>query len=849
MPINARKALGMTLLVSLAMWIFFSWPLPRHIASGIPSSSKNTERANARTMIPGDHLQLMYYFWLAGDMAAGHTPLFHNLYEFNAGDDAQTRRVHHYYIPFSLIFGLLASLAPRALAWNATAWFSFWLTYYFTFLLVRRYTREDLLAGIAALVALLIPFRWMQWTGGSPTGFGLAWVPALFLGLDLAVRETRLAGGLLAGAALLLTRLSDSHLFYFSFWAAPCWCLFAFLNPQEPRRWSWREGVNIVKALLPVPFFVAAGLAFSLLTHLRISESIVAEGRSMREILLYSPLRAGLVSWADLPRTSNQIYIGFVPLAIALGGLGVLLWRGLRRRSGSGRALWPLLLAVLGFTAVVLLALGPHDPFNGALFRAARKILPQYKMIRQPAKAFSLAGPVLSLATGLGLAALLALVPRPRARTGLALLAAALITAEYRGRLTTTVCLLDQDQPAYAAVAADAAARQTDPRALVLPLWPGDAAWSSIYQYYASLYRIRMVNGYHPVISQTYFDDVFLRFVSANKGDLTGDQLDELLSRGIHHILLHEDLFPEKVSPFPVAVTIKRLLDHPRLEFLCQSDAVWAFRIRHAAGAKEPAPALCDGFFPARRWELEEGHNEVSRVEDPAAGGGMYVVLDKPGMYAVTRPGSISAAPDLRWMIRVRGDGILAPQAIGYDFPSAMDPVVVRADDWMWKEVPYPIEKHSRTGLRLDWAQGRVEADMAILAAGPWHPPTAGETLELPAPCFFHAGYTDTKRGVVVFDADRVPRSTAFYGPKLPFDPGHYEVEMVFSSDTAAGTVLGRLNVRQEEGDESGSVPVIAGRPARLRYIHADNLPLMLAFRYERTADMAIEKVVFRRVE
>ena len=63
---------------------------------------------------------------------------------------------------------------------------------------------------------------------------------------------------------------------------------------------------------------------------------------------------------------------------------------------------------------------------------------------------------------------------------------------------------------------------------MAIPLWPGDSAWSSLYQYYGSMYRIRMLNGYHPVIPSRYVEDIFTTFSSANRGYLDDGQLNAL---------------------------------------------------------------------------------------------------------------------------------------------------------------------------------------------------------------------------------------------------------------------------------------------------------------------------------
>src|ERR1035437_2007041 len=86
--LSVWKISDLSFVVTLGVWLFVSWPLPRYVNAGIPAAS-HREAADIQHLVPGDHLQFMYYCWLAGDMAAGKTPLFYNLYEFNTGNDRE----------------------------------------------------------------------------------------------------------------------------------------------------------------------------------------------------------------------------------------------------------------------------------------------------------------------------------------------------------------------------------------------------------------------------------------------------------------------------------------------------------------------------------------------------------------------------------------------------------------------------------------------------------------------------------------------------------------------------------------------------------------------------------------
>jgi len=121
-----------------------------------------------------------------------------------------------------------------------------------------------LVSGVptTALLGIALPFRWINLFGGSPAGFAMAWIPAILLGVDLAVREDRIGGGILAGAAIFLASWTDKYVFFFGTLAAPVWGAMAFAARSD---FQWRRSASyqrIVWALLPIGLFAAAAFLF-----------------------------------------------------------------------------------------------------------------------------------------------------------------------------------------------------------------------------------------------------------------------------------------------------------------------------------------------------------------------------------------------------------------------------------------------------------------------------------------------------------------------------------------------------------------------------------------------------------
>ncbi|MBP7829860.1 MAG: hypothetical protein KA248_08080 [Kiritimatiellae bacterium] len=847
-----------TLLLTLAVWLAFTWPLPRHFTDGIPMSSQNVEKGHARAMMPGDHLQLLYHFELVRDMIAGRIPWFHNVYEFNTGDDGARYRPAAYFAPFSLPYALLAPFLGRAAAWNLVAFLSLWITALATAALAGRFAPGRLSMYGAALVALVIPFRWVNLLGGSPAGLAMMWVPVLALGLDMAIREHRVSGGVLAGAALLLCVWSDLQVFFFCAISLPLWALLSWFSLPEPLRGRWKP---LLKALAPIGFFLLLVVLYRSLRHGQLAASGVSAGRSLTEVKLFSPTWRGLWQWAA-EGLQSHVYIGWVLPALLLAG-GISLVAALRRRGSSalqapggsssretgpeeisvsdGPILFFLfLLCCAALGDIVILALGVHGPFGGIVLKIVRALLPPYSMVRQTAKIFCLLPTLAALTAALGLGGLMRLTAGRL--HGPAVLALILLAAEMRFQVRPTICLLDDGQAAYAAVREEAGAG-AEPRALVIPLWPGDSSWTSIYEYYAQMYGIRMVNGYSPAVLRDYVENVFRALESANQGFLTDDQLARLAQMKVGYLLVHENAFPEKVSPFPVRNTLNRLLNDPRFTFLRQAENVWAFRIAPRPGDRETAS--CGASFPARRWEWEAVESEGGTVvPDLDAGGGAFWRAEAAGTWAATRPARVAPDPTLHWLVRGRGAGsVQAITRLG-ETSTPATPLTFESETWTW--IAIPIAGHNvfqPIQLRVEHVGGRVELDLALLAQGAW--PTAwspGDRMEIPAACLFHGGYSDGD--AVVFRTTHDPEAALLYGPKMPLPEGSYRIELVFSSQAPEGAVLGRLNVRIREEDESRWVPVIAGRPCVTAWSQTGSLPVNAVFVYDRDHDVKVVKLI-----
>lgn len=844
---SALRRIGLVLLAGLILGAVFSWPLPRYFASGIASSASNVEKGHVRTMIPGDHLQFLYHMWLAQDTFTGHTPLFHNLYEFNTGDDAERREVRPYYLPFSLFFTAGSLIGGLAFGWNLAILITLWITGWFSWKLARRYVADEWVAAMLALVSLAFPFQWIVWLSGSPTGFAMMWVPILLYGIDRWIADKSATGAALAGAAIFFSEWCDTHVFFFSILLSPAWVVFSYLH-HDGFRWPAKaDWLGWLRSSWVLVLFAALAVFKALGVQQGLQGTAIAAGRSLHEVDLFSHGLKGLV---DPGQAGGKIYVGYWGLALLSAALLWGLARVVRRRKET--AGWCLLLLLLGVAGIVFLSTGTRNPLGPRAWSAWMKLVPPYGMIRQPDKIFCLL-PALMLAVG----ALAFGNAGTGARKWPVRLACAVLLLpllfDYQARIDPTICRLDQRQGAYEAVAEHARAAGVEPRALVIPLWPGDSHYSSLYQYYVSLYRIRMVNGYRPTARQKYIDEIFEPFQSLNSGWPDDGQLDALRARGIDHLILHEDVFPEKVSSFPVDVTLANLLGHPRLDLLTRAGPVWSFAIREKPANRPPGEGAPDipVLFPVRYWEWEQSEWPGGQiVEANDAMGGRFVRAASPMEQAVESRWIRTAGPvPMEWHMRVRGTG-------SFDLEMQTDPGgtfsesrQISSPDWIWVRVAVPaIPLAARQTARVRVTEGSLDLDALLLTRAGWVPPAPGETRTIPAICFFRAGHTLDDFSGVAFDRERDPNAVIFYSRHLYLEPGTYRIWADIETDAAPGTELGSLVMRPgPEGERDHRVSVRSGEMAVIEHIQPDNRFFYFGFDYARNADLVIHSITLER--
>ena len=201
-------------------------------------------------------------------------------------------------------------------------------------------------------------------------------------------------------------------------------------------------------------------------------------------------------------------------------------------------------------------------------------------------------------------------------------------------------------------------------------------------------------------------------------------------------------------------------------------------------------------------------------------------------------------------MIRLRGPG-----AVQWNMSSSAGEIrqyvlVSTNTVWEWQSLCFtnlPLTQNfTSTLVRL---RGQVDLDTLLYTAGRWEPPQTGQTIHLPAPLFFHVGYTDSQTQSVRLDPERDPSGVVFYGLRLPLDGGQYRVELNFDSPAPVGHVLGSWTLTLEGRPLLPKRALIAGQASFVIVELRDNRPIEFRLDYARTAPLAIKELTLTRLD
>jgi hypothetical protein len=320
--ISEHRHAGLLLALSLGLALVYTWPLAGSLASAIPFSLHPLPGMERAPLVPGDHLQTYYWFWLLSDNLFGGSALFSNPYEFAAGAGMVPGNYANF--PYSLLYLLFLPLGPAG-AYNALMLLSFPLSALAGYLLARSHCGDPWAAMLAGLALAVAPFRVSQVAAGQLFGLVAFLLPLTLYFADRAWATARLAPGWAAGACALALGLMEPHLAYFLALTLGLYLPGRLLlerpveqppSPGDPAR-PWPELAAVLAGGLALAVFAALALGRTSGVYPWASALPAWLGAALAGWLTLSALahRLTVLSFAAARRRVGLCFLAFVPLA------------------------------------------------------------------------------------------------------------------------------------------------------------------------------------------------------------------------------------------------------------------------------------------------------------------------------------------------------------------------------------------------------------------------------------------------------------------------------------------------------------------------------------------------------
>jgi hypothetical protein len=565
----------------------------------------------------GDHLQLVYRYWLVGhQLEDGRAPWL-DPYSFRPEADPQPNFAGW---PFGLLFWPLGAAFGLVGGWNVLHLLLYVLAGLFACAWLRELGLPRGPALVGGLVFAIAPYRVQQSVGHLLGPISLL----LPLALWAFERGRRGSAWWLALAGATIASIPLSGQVHLALGAIPFFLAYAVCRTRDLAL----LGAASAGALAAV----GAGL---LVRETLIEGSTESGGRTLAEISRYSARVSDFLSRdIDQSRAEQFVYLGWATPLVALAGLVLLI-----------RARRYALAALLGLGAIVpiILALGTRTPVYEALWH----VLPPLRFPRVPERLLPIACLCIAALFAFALA---------RSRH-LAVVAVAVL-----------LVLVDLRVSAYSAAAhgdPGAAAPSARGRLLELPIFDPGIHHGGVYLWYDTAAHRERPGGYSTTAPKQA-KSVADRLHRLNCGDWTGRAAAELRRLGVGAIALHRGLYRDNPAVPDTAWFAWRSLLREGWSVRRTARSVWLFERRPIGllpRLDEPSrsdPVFCQGWYA-------DGHMSEKHAPFWIHGSGTLrlrfapsslprrVAVDgRPG-YELGKPGWHLVTVDVPRLVRVPG--------------------------------------------------------------------------------------------------------------------------------------------------------------------------------------------------
>jgi hypothetical protein len=639
-------------------------------------------------------------------------------------------------------------------------------------------------------------------------------------------------------------------------------------------RWGFniewvRDRWNLFAAFLLPAFALFSWLLFEKMTKL--DESVISEGRPLNIIRLYSPALEDV--WTRFQDNSEKmVYPGIFAILLALVGLFMYFSRAMRNHSLLQK--WIFACAGLLFLLTYALSFGPNLS-SVPIYIFFHSTVPHFDYIRVPTRILYLSFFFLSILCAFGFRTLIQWIGRKSWVIAVAFLLG--IFVDYLPAKPPGISLMPNHHPLYAYVKQHL---KHDQRILEIPIWPGESAWSSIYQFYSTRYRVPMVNGYRPAISMAYVKNVFLPLSRINSGVMNSEIWQMLKNWKVRFILIHEEAFPGKVSPFPPHFTTLRLKESEYLKFIHRQDEIYLFEVLDEPDltkgiVKKPSPihALLEAEHLKRRLGeavvLEGASYGSAAYVRPESGHGGWLFgksrgLPKGNYIASFRiqgnfPAKKKKVLELEIFDGITGQ-ILVSRALGTEDFAGQKTGHRHRNSFQEFSLTFEVENFVDAQPRIFYFDsGEVWVDRVLI--GFKDIPNIFEAEEM----FHHGDIIDdpeASRGEAIQAMKGTPLRDIVYGPYRLYAPGRYtasfimkvlgegekdrrsnvSVATIFVSSNYGQKILSQKRVRLKHFERMGTY-----QPFKFEFSLKENADLEFTVRFEGEVDLCVDKIEVQR--
>lgn len=589
----------------LGLTFFSSRPLINYFSKGIPYTANPLKGHEVVSLYPGDHLQLYYHFWLLTDALDSKHKFFDNPYEFNFAGRPFYFTFHS--LPLSLIFALLYFMGG-AFAYNFLIVASLFLSGIAGYLLGRRYGKTFWAGIMGGTIALLFPYRTDQLMGGHQAGFVFFILPLSVYIFEKFLESKKIYFGILLICLLLTLSVADIQSFYFGFLFVS---VFFFLKLLffAVREKAQLKSIYSILIVLTVAVVISVGASLTI-KKLSVSPSSAKQGRSLKEVALYSP-RPEYLIFKNHPNAEKHIYIGIVPLLLIFLGVPWYFFKERKSLKDDLEFNSTILFSLIAFIASTYLILGLSIDQHFHFYKRCYWNIPYFNFSRVPSRIIINTYTFLIILFPFSISYIVRNLPRKKNLKKFFRLGILIFLMFDYGILEGVGISLLPKEDSITENIKDKLKENPEGRLLGVPIWPGDSADSSVYEYEITQTKAPFLNGYSPLVPENYKKDYFWNLMSINVGAIGTKEALVLEQEKIRLILFNQGAFARKVSHFPFILTVNRLISKAYLTLIAHQGRKWLFELKSNTNVLElpvlssPAGALIEArTFKAQRGKI-----------------------------------------------------------------------------------------------------------------------------------------------------------------------------------------------------------------------------------------------------